>query len=62
MTAPTLVLAGELEDPEDETEVAVAWMPNACWVRLAGLGHLNAFLRSDLALPHVTEFLAQNTG
>lgn len=61
VAAPTLILTGELEDPEDETQVAVARMPNARRVRLAGLGHINAFLSSALVLPHVTEFLAHNT-
>jgi pimeloyl-ACP methyl ester carboxylesterase len=57
--APTLFLAGELEDPDDGTAAAAARMPNGRRVRLAGLGHINAFLRSDLAVPHAMEFLGR---
>jgi pimeloyl-ACP methyl ester carboxylesterase len=60
VTAPTLFLTGELEDPDDATAGAAARMPNGSRVRLAGLGHINAFLRSDLALPHAMEFLGRN--
>jgi hypothetical protein len=35
-------------------------MPNGKRVRLGGQGHINAFLRSDLGLPHVLEFLSTN--
>ena len=56
--APTLVLTGEREDPDDETAAAVARMPNGRRVRQARLAHINSFLRSDLALPLAMEFLA----
>jgi pimeloyl-ACP methyl ester carboxylesterase len=58
--APTLFITGELEDPEDGTAEAVRRMPNGTRVRLVGLGHINAFLRSDLVLPYVTNFLAKH--
>lgn len=58
--AATLFLAGELEDPDEGTAAAAARMPNGSRVRLAGLGHINAFLRSDLALPHAMEFLGRH--
>ncbi|HEY8864830.1 MAG TPA: alpha/beta hydrolase [Candidatus Dormibacteraeota bacterium] len=54
---PTLFITGELEDPNDGTAAAVARMPNASRVRLPGLGHINAFLKSDVVLPLVVEFL-----
>jgi pimeloyl-ACP methyl ester carboxylesterase len=54
---PTLFLVGELEDPDRETAQAAALMPDARCVFLPGLGHINAFLRSDLALPHALRFL-----
>ena len=54
---PTLFLVGELEDPEKVTAQAAAAMPDASCVFLPGLGHINAFLRSDLALPHALRFL-----
>lgn len=59
VTAPTLFLTGELEDPNDGTAEAAARMANGRRIRLAGLGHINAFLRSDLALPHALDFLSQ---
>ncbi|HEV2217733.1 MAG TPA: alpha/beta fold hydrolase [Candidatus Dormibacteraeota bacterium] len=55
---PALFLVGELEDPEGVTAEAAALMPNASCVVLSGFGHINAFLRSDLALPHALHFLA----
>lgn len=54
---PTLFLVGELEDPEKQTAEAATLMPDASCVFLPGLGHINAFLRSDLALPHALKFL-----
>jgi pimeloyl-ACP methyl ester carboxylesterase len=56
---PTLFVAGGLEDPDDETAVAVSRMQNANRIRLDGLGHMNAFLGSELVLPHVLPFLAR---
>jgi len=55
---PTLFLVGELEDVDGETREAAALMPDASCVVLPGLGHINAFLASDLALPHALRFLA----
>jgi pimeloyl-ACP methyl ester carboxylesterase len=60
ISAPTLFITGELEDPHDTTGDGVSRMPNGRRVRLAGQGHINAFLRSDLGLPHVLEFLSAN--
>jgi pimeloyl-ACP methyl ester carboxylesterase len=62
VSAPTLVLTGELEDPNDETAAAVARMPNGRRVRQPRLAHINAFLRSDLALPLAMEFLGHHAG
>ena len=58
---PTLFIVGELEDPDGETAEAAALMPDGSCVVLPGLGHINAFLRSDLALPHALQFLAAVT-
>ncbi|HEY2311664.1 MAG TPA: alpha/beta hydrolase [Gaiellaceae bacterium] len=60
LSTPTLFLTGELEDPDDLVEQAVERMSNGARVRIAGQGHINAFLRSDDVLPHVTAFLAAN--
>lgn len=57
---PTLFLTGELEDPKDATAEAARRMPNGTRIRLPGLGHINAFLSSELVLPHVTEFLGRH--
>jgi pimeloyl-ACP methyl ester carboxylesterase len=60
VAAPTLLLAGELEDPEDETGKAASVMPNGTRIRVVGQGHINAFIKSPLILPHVTAFLAKH--
>jgi pimeloyl-ACP methyl ester carboxylesterase len=57
VTAPTLMLVGEREDPAGDTRRAAALMRNARCVTLPGLGHVGAFLHSDLALPHATALL-----
>ncbi|HVH66052.1 MAG TPA: hypothetical protein VM674_08450 [Candidatus Acidoferrum sp.] len=59
ITTPTLFLTGEFEDPNDETAQAAGRMPNGRRIRLAGLGHINAFLRSDVCLPYALDFLAE---
>jgi pimeloyl-ACP methyl ester carboxylesterase len=55
--APTLILAGEREDTERETERSVARIPHASLHRIPGVGHLGAFYRSDLSLPLAIPFL-----
>ena len=60
VVAPTLLVAGELEDPEDETGEAAALMPNATRLRVTGQGHINAFIKSPLILPRVRAFLAEH--
>jgi pimeloyl-ACP methyl ester carboxylesterase len=55
----TLIVVGELEEIEagENASRAAALMRDARAVVLPGLGHVAAFVRSDLALPHVIEFL-----
>lgn len=60
VSAPTLFLVGEREDPEDETARAAALMPKGTRFRIPGQGHINAFLKSHLVLPRVTAFLAEH--
>ena len=60
-TQPCLVFAGDQDDVHDLAQQAADQMPNATFVSLAGLAHLAALTRSDLVLPHVTEFLARVT-
>jgi pimeloyl-ACP methyl ester carboxylesterase len=57
---PTLFIVGELEDEDDTMATAASLMPNATRYRVPGQGHINAFLRSDLALPPVLEFLTKH--
>jgi pimeloyl-ACP methyl ester carboxylesterase len=59
ISAPTLFLTGELEDPDDETGKAASLMPKATRFRVPGQGHINAFLDSQVVLPQVTAFLAK---
>lgn len=56
--APTLLLAGELEDPDDLLAEAARLMPHATRVRIPDREHINAFLYSDYVVPQVREFLA----
>ncbi len=56
---PVLILTGEKEDQEEETKRSAALLPNVKLVRLAGVGHLGAFYRSDLTLPHALPFLEE---
>jgi pimeloyl-ACP methyl ester carboxylesterase len=58
ITAPTLFVVGELEDPDDSMAEAAATMQDASRFRIQEQGHINAFLRSDLVLPRVLTFLA----
>jgi len=57
---PTLFLTGELEDPDDRVGRIVARMQAGERLRLAGLGHVNAFLATDAVLERVTPFLAEH--
>jgi pimeloyl-ACP methyl ester carboxylesterase len=54
---PTIMLAGELEDPEDMMGQAAALMPNASRFRIPEREHINAFLDSQLATPTIAQFL-----
>lgn len=60
--APVLQITGERETDEGGTEKAIAALPNARGVRLPGVGHLAAFYRSELSVPHVIPFLWQHLG
>jgi pimeloyl-ACP methyl ester carboxylesterase len=58
ITAPTLMLAGALEDPDGENARDAARMPNARSVTLPDLDHITAYEHSDLILAHALPFLA----
>lgn len=58
---PSLLLVGDLEDPEHLMTEVAALMNDATEVRFEGLGHINAFLARDLVLPKVEGFLAKHS-
>ena|ERR1700693_1324421 len=58
ISAPILMFVGELEDPDDWNSRAAQLAGNARVVRLPGLDHLQAFIRSDLVVPEALEFLS----
>jgi pimeloyl-ACP methyl ester carboxylesterase len=57
LSAPTLIIAGELEDSKRQTEKSIALIPKGKLIRLPKMGHLSAFYRSDVVLPYVLPFL-----
>jgi pimeloyl-ACP methyl ester carboxylesterase len=59
--APSLILVGDLEDPDHLMTEVAALMKDATEIRIEGLGHIKAFLASDRALPHVEAFLAEHS-
>jgi pimeloyl-ACP methyl ester carboxylesterase len=56
---PTLLIVGETEEPDagENASRAAALMGDGRAVVLPGLGHVAAFVRSDLVIPHVRAFL-----
>ena len=56
---PSLLYGGTDDLFATEMPAAAAAMPNAAFVPLEGLDHLQAFLRSDLTVPLVRAFLAR---
>jgi pimeloyl-ACP methyl ester carboxylesterase len=59
---PALLLVGDLEDDEHLVTEVAGLMTDATEIRFEGLGHIKAFLASDLVLPHVRAFLAKHSG
>jgi pimeloyl-ACP methyl ester carboxylesterase len=58
MTMPCLLFAGEADPNYAGVKECVQHMPNATCFFLPGLTHAETFFRSDLVLPHLTQFLA----
>lgn len=54
---PTLLIAGELEDEEDQAAVVAGMLPNGERLRLPGLGHAGAAIASEFTLPTARAFL-----
>ncbi len=59
---PMLMLSGEREVDEGATEKALAILPKSRGVRIPGVGHLAAFYRSELSVPHAIPFLWEHLG
>ncbi|MET0773271.1 MAG: alpha/beta hydrolase [Candidatus Limnocylindrales bacterium] len=57
LRTPVLLIAGELEDPEDEAAMMAGLVPNGASLRLPGLGHGGAAGASALAIPTARTFL-----
>lgn len=62
VSSPTLMIVGELEDPDDLMGTAASLMPQGSRVRIPDREHINAFVDSEVALPHVEEFLRTRAG
>jgi pimeloyl-ACP methyl ester carboxylesterase len=58
MSTPTLLIAGELDDPDDEAPTFAARMPHGESLRLSGLGH-GGSCASRTALSPARDFLAR---
>ena len=54
---PALLIAGELEDDDDDAAKVAAMLPNGQSLRLPGLGHGGACLASALTVPTARAFL-----
>ena len=61
IVAPALLLAGELEDPDDLLAEAARLMPHATRIRVPEREHINAFLYTEFVVPRVVEFLSART-
>jgi pimeloyl-ACP methyl ester carboxylesterase len=58
MTQPCLLYAGEADRVYAGVKECVRHLPNATCFFLPGCTHAETFFRSDLVLPHLTQFLA----
>jgi len=58
MAMPCLLFAGEADANYPGIKECVRHMPNVTCFFLPGLNHAETFFRSDLVLPHITQFLA----
>ncbi len=56
---PCLVYCGSADPLHAAAQEAATHLPNARFISLRGLDHGAAWMRSDLVLPHIKEFLAK---
>lgn len=59
VAVPVQMFVGDLEDPGHLNDRAAQLMRDAKVLRLEGLDHLGAFIRSELVIPTALEFLAR---
>ena len=61
MTMPFLIHVGESDELASHANIKeyAKRLPNATFVSLPGLDHIQGWTRSDLVLPHIKKFLAQ---
>jgi pimeloyl-ACP methyl ester carboxylesterase len=57
--APTLIVCGEHEDTDGATKLAIDALSNGSAVVIPGFGHLQAFWRSDVTAPIISNFVAR---
>jgi pimeloyl-ACP methyl ester carboxylesterase len=58
--APTLIVCGELENTDGAAELAIAALSTGTAVVIPGFGHLQAFWRTDVTGPIISDFLARH--
>jgi pimeloyl-ACP methyl ester carboxylesterase len=58
--APTLIVCGELENTDGAAELATAALSTGTAVVIPGFGHLQAFWRTDVTAPIISDFLARH--
>ena len=58
--APTLIICGELENTDGAAELAAAALPAGTAVVIPGFGHMQAFWRTDVTAPFISDFLARH--
>jgi pimeloyl-ACP methyl ester carboxylesterase len=61
LSVPTLFYAGDADIRHDGVKQAAGAVPAARFVSLPGLDHGPVFVRSDAVLPHVRQFLSNQT-
>jgi pimeloyl-ACP methyl ester carboxylesterase len=62
LNIPCLVLCGDADDGLENAQRSAAEIDNAIFIPIEGCDHFQSLVRSDLALPHIRRFLADNMG
>lgn len=58
---PCLLYMGELDSGYTAAKMCIDVLPNVTFVTLPNLGHVEAWMRSDLVLPYIVDFLNELT-